>query len=100
MQFVLVDLPDRVHFYPFSLTRSLTEIRVGIYTIKERWDALLSAETQVFTSPYLQGLYEAPFLENVEAVLYINATCIPNKAIKKAILTLKEVESLFDEDRR
>ncbi len=98
MQFVLVDLPDRVHFYPFSFTRSLTEIRVGIYTIKERWDALLSSESQVFTIPYLQGLYEAPFLENEDAVLYINATCIPNEAIKKAILNLKVGESLLDED--
>ena len=98
MQFVLVDLPDRVHFYPFSLTRSLTEIRVGIYSIKERWDALLSNASQVFTSPYLQGLYEAPFLNNADAVLYINATCIPNESIKKAILNLKEGESLLDED--
>jgi hypothetical protein len=98
MQFVLVDLPDRVHFYPFSLTRSLTEIRVGIYTIKERWDALLSSESQVFTIPYLQGLYQAPFLEQEDVVLYINATCIPNEAIKKAILNLKEGESLLDED--
>jgi UDP-N-acetylglucosamine diphosphorylase/glucosamine-1-phosphate N-acetyltransferase len=98
MQFVLVDLPDHVHFYPFSLTRSLTEIRVGIYTIKERWDALLSSESQVFTSPYLQSLYHAPFLEQEGVVLYINATCIPNEAIKKAILSLGEGESLLDED--
>jgi UDP-N-acetylglucosamine diphosphorylase/glucosamine-1-phosphate N-acetyltransferase len=98
MQIVLVDQPDRVHFYPFSLTRSLTEIRVGIYSVKERWDALLSSASQVFTSPYLQGLYEAPFLDNADAVLYINATCLPNEAIKKAILNLKEGESLLDED--
>ena len=98
MQFVLVDLPDLVHFYPFSLTRSLTEIRVGIYSIKERWDAILSAESQVFTSPYLQVLYDAPFLENQDAVLYVNATCIPNESIKKTILNLKEGESLLDED--
>jgi len=98
MQFVLVDQPDSVHFYPFSLTRSLTEIRVGIFTIKERWETLLNSETQVFTSSYLQGLYEAPFLEQEDVVLYINATCIPNEAIKKAILSLKEAESLLDED--
>ena len=62
MEFVLVDLPDMVHFYPFSLTRSLTEIRVGIFSIKERWDVQLNSECQVFTSPYLQGLYEAPLV--------------------------------------
>jgi len=98
MQFVLVDQPDSVHFYPFSLTRSLTEIRVGIFTIKERWDALLNAETQIFTNSYLQGLYEAPFLDHEDAVFFINATCIPDASIKIALLNLIEGESLLDED--
>ena len=98
MEFVLVDLPDMVHFYPFSLTRSLTEIRVGIFSIKERWDSLLNSESQVFTSPYLQGLYEAPFLQNEDAVIYINSTCLPDTTIKNAILNLKVGESLLDKD--
>jgi UDP-N-acetylglucosamine diphosphorylase/glucosamine-1-phosphate N-acetyltransferase len=98
MQFVLVDQPDSVHFYPFSLTRSLTEIRVGIFTIKERWEALLNAETQVFTSSYLQGLYEAPFLDHEDAVIFINATCIPDASLKIALLNLKEGENLLDAD--
>lgn len=98
MEFVLVDLPDIVHFYPFSLTRSLSEIRVGIFTIKERWDTHLNSESQVFTSPYLQGLYEAPFLQNEDAVIYINSTCLPDAAIKNALLILKVGESLLDKD--
>jgi hypothetical protein len=98
MEFVLVDLPDMVHFYPFSLTRSLTEIRVGIFTIKERWETHLNAECQVFTSPYLQGLYEASFLKNEDAVIYINSTCLPDAAIKNAILNLKDGERLLDKD--
>jgi UDP-N-acetylglucosamine diphosphorylase/glucosamine-1-phosphate N-acetyltransferase len=98
MQFVLVDLPDLVHFYPFSLTRSLTEIRVGIFTIKERWETHLNSECKVFTSPYLQSLYASPFLDNEDAVMYINSTCLPDVAIKNAILNLKEGESLLDKD--
>lgn len=98
MQIVLVDLPDQVHFYPFSLTRSLTEIRVGIYTIKERWDALMDSDCQVFTSPYLQNLYTTTYFEHTEAVLFINPTCIPDASIKKAILNLKEGACLLDED--
>jgi UDP-N-acetylglucosamine diphosphorylase/glucosamine-1-phosphate N-acetyltransferase len=98
MDFILVDLPDLVHFYPFSLTRSLTEIRVGIFTIKERWETHLNSECQVFTSPYLQSLYASPFLDNEDAVMYINSTCLPDVAIKNAILNLKEGESLLDKD--
>jgi UDP-N-acetylglucosamine diphosphorylase/glucosamine-1-phosphate N-acetyltransferase len=98
MDFILVDLPDLVHFYPFSLTRSLTEIRVGIFTIKERWETHLNSECQVFTSPYLQSLYASPFLDNEDAVMYINSTCLPDVAIKNAILNLKEGESLLDKE--
>jgi UDP-N-acetylglucosamine diphosphorylase/glucosamine-1-phosphate N-acetyltransferase len=98
MDFILVDLPDLVHFYPFSLTRSLTEIRVGIFTIKERWENHLNSECQVFTSPYLQRLYPSPFLQNEDAVIYINSTCLPDVAIKNSILNLKEGESLLDKD--
>lgn len=97
MQFVLVDLPDIVHFYPLSLTRSLTEIRVGIFTIKERWDAQLNTVCQIFTNPYLQGLYEAPFLSNEEEVVYISSTCLPDATTVKAILNLKEGASLLNE---
>ena len=98
MQFVLVDLPDRIHFYPFCLTRSLTELRVGIYTIQERWDAFLETTCEVYTESYLQGLYEASFLNHSDPVVFINATCIPDGAVKTAILNLKEGESLLDED--
>jgi UDP-N-acetylglucosamine diphosphorylase/glucosamine-1-phosphate N-acetyltransferase len=98
MQFVLVDQPDRVHFYPFSLTRSLTEIRVGIFTIQERWESMLNSECQVFTSPYLQGLYPTTFLDNKDAVVFINATCIPDESIQNALFNLKEGASLLDED--
>ncbi len=98
MEFVLVDLADRIHFYPFCLTRSLTELRVGIYTIQERWDALLNTECQVYTMPYLQALYGNQFLQHSEAVMFINATCIPDETVKIAILNLKEGESILDED--
>ncbi len=98
MQFVLVDQPDSVHFYPFSLTRSLTELRVGIFTIKERWDDLLNTECEIFTRPYLQGLYEVSFLHGEHAVVYLNATCVPDESIKKALFNLKEGASLLDED--
>jgi UDP-N-acetylglucosamine diphosphorylase/glucosamine-1-phosphate N-acetyltransferase len=71
---------------------------VGIFTIKERWETHLNSECQVFTSPYLQGLYEAPFLQNEDTVIYINSTCLPDVDIKNAILNLKEGESLLDKE--
>ena len=98
MQFVLVDLPNRDQFYPFSLTRSLTEIRVGILSIQERWESILNTVCEVYTAPYLQGLYSATFLANSNEVVFINASCIPNQTIHAAIIHLKSGENLINED--
>ena len=98
MQFVLVDLANRDQFYPFSLTRSLTEIRVGILSIQERWELILNTTCEVYTTPYLQGLYTASFLMHTNEVVFINATCIPNQSIHSAILNLKSGENLINDD--
>lgn len=98
MHFVLVDIPYRADFYPFSLTRSLAEIRVGIFTIQERWEQLMENAFEIYTVDYLQELYSTDFLNQTEIVVYINPTCIPNSTIKEAILNLKNGENLIDED--
>jgi UDP-N-acetylglucosamine diphosphorylase/glucosamine-1-phosphate N-acetyltransferase len=98
MRFVLVDTPDRTQFYPFTLTRSLADCRVGIYTFKERWEQYLGAEAYVYTVPYLQPLYTTDdFINTNEVVLFINITCIPNPEILESILNLKEGEKLVSE---
>ena len=98
MQFVLVDLPYRTAFYPFTLTRSLTEIRVGMMTIQERWEKQLNNSCEVYTEPYLQGLYATNFLNHGNEVVFINATCIPNQTISNAIVNLESGEHLINED--
>ncbi|MFM1971544.1 MAG: hypothetical protein RL185_226 [Bacteroidota bacterium] len=98
MHFVLVDLPNRAQFYPFSLTRSLAEMRAGIFTIQERWNQLLDTQCDVYTAPYLQALYPNEWLNQANAVLYINTTCIPDKHLKLAFANLKEGENLINED--
>ena len=57
MRYVIVDIPDRENFYPFTLTRSLADCRVGIYTFKERWERYLDDKVEVYTANYLQDLY-------------------------------------------
>ena len=44
MRYLLVDIPDRENFYPFTLTRSLATCRVGIFTFKERWEQYVKEE--------------------------------------------------------
>lgn len=96
MQIVLVDIADREKFYPFSLTQSVAQFRIGIFSFQERWEHFLKMETAIYTAPYLQKLYQnSEFLQNKEATIFINVTCIPNAEIVKAILNLKVGEKII-----
>ena len=95
MRYILVDIADRGNFYPFSLTQSLATLRVGIYTIQERWEQGLNETCGVYTAAYLQVLFEDnSFLKNEESLFFINITCIPTQAIIEQINLLKEGEKL------
>ena len=96
MQYILVDIADREHFYPFSLTRSLAECRIGIFSFKERWEGFLNEETGVFTAPHLQVLYEdSQFLNSTDSIFFINITCIPTKEVIAQIQLLNDDEKLI-----
>ena len=96
MRYILVDIPDRENFYPFTLTRSLADCRVGIFSFKERWEQYVKEEVGVFTVNYLQILYpDQPVLNTEESLFFINVTCIPNKELVQQINQLKEGEKLI-----
>lgn len=89
--FVLFDTPERESLFPFTYTRAIAEIRIGILTIKERWELLLNETVQVLTEKYLQGDYAA----NIPGrTIFINATVFPDEQIVKRITELKEGEAL------
>jgi UDP-N-acetylglucosamine diphosphorylase/glucosamine-1-phosphate N-acetyltransferase len=95
MRYILVDIPDRENFYPFTLTRSLADCRIGIFTFKERWEQFVKEEAGVFTANYLQILYaNQPVLKTEEALFFINVTCIPSAELVQQINQLKEGEKL------
>jgi UDP-N-acetylglucosamine diphosphorylase/glucosamine-1-phosphate N-acetyltransferase len=98
MRYILVDIPDRENFYPFTLTRSLADCRVGIFTFKERWEHFLKEDAGVFTASYLQVLYSSSsFLANTDALIFINITCIPTFELLAIINKLNDGEKLVSD---
>jgi len=95
MQFILVDIADRTNFYPFSLTRSLAECRVGLYSFQERWEKYLGQDAGIFTENYLQVLYDASFLSTNESLTFINVTIVPQNSLLEQIKGLQEGEKLI-----
>ena len=95
MQYILVDIPDRENFFPFTLTRSLADCRVGIFSFQERWEQYLKEAAGVFTANYLQILYPIyDVLTTDNYIYYINVSCIPNDNLVASIKALKEGEKL------
>jgi len=96
MNYILFDGPARNQLLPFTFTRPVAEIRVGILTIREKWEQYLDTTTTTITEEYLSDKY--PMVELEENIL-INASFCPTPRLVELILGLKENQAIFkDED--
>lgn len=98
MKIYLVDIPDRIHFFPFSLTRSITEFKVGIFTIKKRWEILLGQAVDVLTTNELQDLYPFEKADENVPTFYINPTVVPTPEIVHQIKSLAIDDKLIHQN--
>ncbi len=96
MNYILFDGPSRNNLLPFTFTRPVAEIRIGIITIREKWEAYLESTTTTVTEDYLSDRY--PMVEMDENVM-INASYLPNLELVEMVKDLKENQAIFkDED--
>ena len=96
MNYILFDGPSRNQLLPFTYTRPVADIRVGILTIREKWERYLETTTTSITEDYLSEKY--PMVE-LEANVMINASYCPNSELIELIKELKENQAIFkDED--
>jgi UDP-N-acetylglucosamine diphosphorylase/glucosamine-1-phosphate N-acetyltransferase len=92
MNIVLFDDPEiRRALLPLTFTRPVSGLRVGIFTIKEKWELYLNKTIFSFTEPYLREKYPAP---SGNENLYINGAIYPNKELVKEISALSNNETL------
>jgi len=64
MNYILFDPPEIERFYPFTLTRPLSEMRVFGGTVKEIWERFLGCQVSDLTSSYLSSLYPTNWSDN------------------------------------
>ena len=95
MNYILFDGPARNALLPFTYTRPVADIRVGILTIREKWEAYLGNTTTTVTEEYLSSKY--PMVE-MEANVMINGSFLPNKKLVALIQQLQENEAIFLND--
>ena len=81
---------EREKFLPLSYTRPISFFRVGIRTIKEKWE-LYYKNVSVRTVDYLSSKYSCVLQEEN---LWINSSIIPNENLILEINSLRKGEVL------
>lgn len=96
MEYILVDTPeDRVNLLPFTFTRPVADIRIGILTIREKWEKYLGVKTQSQTEEYLSKKYTNTATgENIR----INGSVCPSRELLNEIESLKPQQVLYAGD--
>ncbi|HWB24639.1 MAG TPA: putative sugar nucleotidyl transferase [Chitinophagaceae bacterium] len=85
MDIVLFDNKSRRGLLPLTFTCAIADLRIGIFTVKERWGMLSGKNVFVHTETYLQPLYE-----NIPAGehLWIDASILADARLVDEILSL------------
>lgn len=95
MNYILFDGTVRNSLLPFTFTRPVADIRVGILTIREKWEKYLGYTTTTLTEDYLMEKY--PMVEMEENIL-INASFLPNEVLVEMILNLEKNQAIIYEE--
>src|SRR5690554_4490175 len=95
MNYILFDGNVRNQLLPFTFTRPVADIRIGILTIREKWEHLLGFTTMTITEDYLSEKF--PFLE-LERNIFINGSFLPSENLVNIIKGLDENQAVFLDD--
>ncbi len=96
MNYILFDGPERNNLLPFTFTRPVADIRVGIVSLREKWERLLSTSTTTQTEDYLSTKYPK---EELDKNIKINPAFFPSENLAGIVKNLKENQAVFFEDQ-
>lgn len=95
MNYILFDGTARRQLLPFTFTRPVADIRVGILTIREKWERVLGFTTSTVTEDYLS--HKWPLVEMDENIM-INASFLPTPELVAQIESLEQDQAIFCEE--
>ncbi len=91
MNTILFDGPERKNLLPFTYTKPVAELRIGILTLREKWEKVLNCKTSTKTEKYLADKWK---LKTEKENLYLNPAFLPDESLIKQIKSLKTEEKL------
>ncbi len=95
MNYILFDGTVRNQLLPFTFTRPVADIRIGILTIREKWEYYLGFTTTTITEDYLSEKF--PMVE-LEHNIFINASFLPSEKLVNIIKHLTENQAVFNDE--
>jgi UDP-N-acetylglucosamine diphosphorylase/glucosamine-1-phosphate N-acetyltransferase len=96
MNYILFDSDVRNSLLPFTYTRPVADIRIGVLTIREKWEKFLGFTTTTITEEYLENKY--PMVELDKNIL-INASFLPTKNLVKQVSNLSNNQAIFKDEQ-
>ncbi|MEP6684873.1 MAG: putative sugar nucleotidyl transferase, partial [Parafilimonas sp.] len=94
MVIILFDTNAKQNLYPLTQTKAVADLRCGIFSIKERWEAISGLPVFIYTQKHLSELYE-PIPE--DEYLFIDASLKDEDILRSQVLSLQTGEALYDD---
>lgn len=92
MNYILFDSDVRNSLLPFTYTRPVADIRIGILTIREKWEKFLGFTTTTITEEYLEDKY--PMVE-LDKNIVVNASFLPTQNLVNLVSKLSKNQAIF-----
>ncbi|MEQ9374489.1 MAG: GlmU family protein [Imperialibacter sp.] len=93
MNIILFDDPIlRLQLLPFTYTRPLADIRIGILKVNEKWQKLTGHKVSFLTENYLSAKFPTHFTSDN---FYISGALCPTESLVQAVINLGEGEGLM-----
>jgi UDP-N-acetylglucosamine diphosphorylase/glucosamine-1-phosphate N-acetyltransferase len=89
---ILFDNETRDNLLPFTYTRPVCEIRVGILTIREKWEHWLNGKASFITQDYLSQKYDITIADKN---YIINGSVLPTLELFRMIDGMRNNEALL-----
>ncbi|MEZ4721819.1 MAG: putative sugar nucleotidyl transferase [Flavobacteriales bacterium] len=92
LNIILCDHAERDHLLPLTYTRPVGKLRIGIWTIEEKWNRLASANISFLTQEYLSKVFPANYSGDN---LFVNGAFIPTSEMIDEVINLPLNTSLW-----
>lgn len=99
MQICFFEDDRHSNFHPLTLTRPVDDLRLGIFTMAEKWERALSADRLArIVRKKLKGVFETGSISPDQPCYWINARYLPSEELLEELYGLEPGSSLQHEE--